>query len=101
MVFDKQIILQKYNDDSDDFEDWKTLHAKVNKTKGNSYSASGSERSSAPITFEVRYISDLFEIFMNLQSFRIKYRNVIFHIRDYDDYMEQHRTVKLEGVANG
>lgn len=35
------------------------------------------------------------------QLYRIVYRGRTYNIQDYDDFMEQHRTVRLVGVAYG
>lgn len=101
MVFDKRIIIQKRDEESGDFWDWRQFHAHVNKIGGGERDSSGSRRSTASLTFEVRYTSALYQIFLNLQDFRVIYRNAVFNIEDYDDYMERHQTVKLEAVCVG
>lgn len=101
MVFDKPITIEKLNSDTDEYEKEFQLHAKVNKTSAKNFSENGAERTGMSLTFEVRYFLALEQIFGNFQNFRIIYRNKVFYINDYDDYMESHKTVKLTGVANG
>ena len=101
MVFDKRILIQKLDSKTGDFKDWRQFHAHINRTGGGERDSSGSRRSTVSLTFELRYVSALHQIFLNLQDFRVIYRNAVFNIEDYDDYMEQHRTVRLEGVCVG
>lgn len=98
-TFDKPVLIQRRTENG--WEDFKSLRADVNKTGGGEKAESGARRFGQSLTFEVRYISALHEIFLDTQSFRIIYRGAIFHIEDYDDYMEKHITVKLEGVCSG
>ena len=51
------------------------------------------------LTFEVRYFDDLKDISLNTQSYRILYDGTQYDITDYDDFMLQHKTVKLLGVS--
>lgn len=102
MIFDKRIILQRRDPQTNMFREWRQLHARINKTqRGNEISAGGSRRSVMSLTFEVRYVSALREVFLRFQDFRIIYDGAVFVIRDYDDFMERHRTVRLEGECVG
>ena len=101
MIYDKPIIIEKRDPQSGEFSEWLKLHARVNKTGGGEREASGARRSAASLTFELRYVSLLFDIFFNTQDYRIIYRGAVFVINDYDDYMEQHKTVRLEGEFVG
>ncbi len=84
-VYDKPIIVQRRSD-SGNWEPWKKLYAFVNKKKDSVDS----------LTFEVRYTQSLTEIFSYLEDFLILYRGDVFLIDDYDDYMEQHLTVRFK-----
>lgn len=101
-VFDKTILIQKIDEET---ETWvnafdKSIHASVNKAKDdNEYLSAGAIQSKVNLTFEVRYFSKLEDIRFNLQSYRIVYRGIPFNLINYDDFMEQHKTVKLLGVS--
>lgn len=99
MVFDKPITIQQVSEATEQWEDLYKLHARVNKTGGSEYLGGGANRSKSTRTFEVRYFKDLEQIDMDRGSFRIIYRQNVYNIVDYDDYMEQHQTVKLVGEA--
>lgn len=101
MTYDKLIDIQKRNAQTNEFEEWKSFHARVNKTGGGERESSGARRSAASLTFEIRYVRSLFGIFLNTQDYRIIYLGAVFVIKDYDDYMEQHKTVRLEGEYIG
>lgn len=101
MVYDKPIIIQKINEDSEKWEDLYTLHARVNKSGGSEYLGAGANQSQSSRAFEIRYFKDLEDIDFNRGSYRIVYRGQMYNITDYDDYLDQHKTVKLLGVSYG
>ena len=39
------------------------------------------------------------DISLNLQCYRIVYQGVPYDIKDYDDFMMKHKTVKILGVS--
>ena len=101
MVFDKPIVIQKWNEDIEDWENLfdKPLHARINKSSGSEYLNAGAIQSKSNKVFEVRYIPDLEPIDSDRGSYRILYRGREYNITDYDDYLEKHQTVKLLGVS--
>ena len=102
MIFNKRIIIQRRDHRTNAFEYWRQFHAHINKTqRGNEIGAGGARRSVMSLTFEVRYVRALREVFLRFQDFRIIYDGAVFVITDYDDFMEQHRTVRLEGECIG
>lgn len=99
-VFDKPITIQKLNSKAKRWEDLYKVHASINKSKSDGeYLSAGAIQSKKNLTFEVRYFSGLEDISLNLQTYRILYRKVPYDIRDYDDFMLHHKTVKLLGVS--
>lgn len=99
-VFDKPITIQKINELTEDWEDLYFPHAEINKAKSDSeYLNAGAIRHKKALTFEIRYFSDLEAISHNLQLYRILYKGVAYNLADYDDFKEQHKTVKLLGVS--
>ena len=101
MVFDKPIVIQQINETTETWEDLFNLHAKVNKSGGSEYLSAGANQSKSTLVFEVRYFKDLEDINYSRGLYRILYRGRLFNITDYDDYQEQHKTVKLLGVSYG
>ncbi len=97
MVYDKPIIIEKINK-QEDWDFYAKAHARINKTKGSERSDAGAQRFQATLTFEARYSKQLEQIRSNTQIYRLKYRNETYNIIDYDDYMENHQTIKLTGV---
>ena len=99
-TYDKPITIQKLNSQAKRWEDVFNVHASINKAKpDNEYLGAGAIRSKQNRVFEVRYFSALEDISLNLQLYRILYRNVPYDIKDYDDFMMEHKTVKLLGVS--
>ena len=101
MVYDKPITIQKINEDTEVWEDLYHLHARVNKSNGSEYLNAGANRSKSNRVFELHYFKDLEDIDDNRGLYRLVYRGKLYNITDYDDYLEQHRTIKLLGVSYG
>lgn len=101
MIYDKPITIQQQDPDTEDWADKWKLHAKVNKTGGGQALNAGADQYRATLTFEIRYFKALEELRYSPQLFRIVYRNHSFKLADFDDFMEQHRSVKLVGAAYG
>lgn len=101
MTYDKPIIVQKQNPDTELWENLWNLHASINKTSGGQALSAGADQFKATLTFTVRYFAKLEALKYQPQPYRILYRGHTFKLVDYDDYMEQHKTVKLVGEAYG
>lgn len=97
MTYDKPITVQVQDPDTEEWRDELHLHARVNKTGGGARLNAGADQYTASLTFEVRYVRALEELAYNTQPYRVVYRGRKFKVVDYDDFMEQHRTVKLVG----
>lgn len=100
MKFDKPITIQAVDEATEKWIDLFSLHANVNKSNGSEYLNAGAVQSKANRVFEVRYFNDLEQIQFSTGLYRIVYRGHVYNITDYDDFMEQHKTVKLLGVAS-
>ena len=97
--FDRPIVIQKV-DESENWSDVFVLHASINKSKSdNEYLNAGAVQGKKTLVFEVRYFKDLEDIEFNTQLYRILYQGVPYDIKDYDDFMLTHKTVKLLGVS--
>lgn len=101
MRYDKPITIQVQDADTEEWADKLHLHASVNKTGGGSNFNAGTDQYNASLTFNLRYVSALEDIAYNTQPYRIIYRGRTFKVIDYDDYMEQHREIKLVGEYYG
>ena len=99
-VFDRPVIIQKIDEATEKWADVWRVHARINKAKDNSeYMGAGAIQNKQTLTFEIRFFSAVKDIRLNCQSYRVIYDGVPYNLEDYDDYMEQHRTVKLLGVS--
>ena len=99
-LFDRPITIQKINEVTEDWEDAFKVHASINKAKSDDeYLSAGAGQGKRNLTFEVRFFKDLEDISYNTQLYRIVFQGIPFNIKDYDDFMLQHKTVKLLGVS--
>ena len=99
-LFDRPIVIQKIDEVTEKWSDVYKLHAHINKASGdNEYLGSGAIQGKRTLTFELRYFADLENIAFNMQMYRVVYQGVPYDIKDYDDYMLKHKSVKLLGVS--
>lgn len=96
-LYDKPVIIQKQDPETEQWEDHLKLHAKVNKTGGGTALSAGADQYRLTLNFDFRYCAKLEDIRFNPQGFRLVYRDHFFKVADYDDYMEQHFEVRLVG----
>jgi SPP1 family predicted phage head-tail adaptor len=101
MPYDKPITIQVQDETTEEWADALHLHAKVNKTGGGQGLNAGADQYRVSLTFEVRYCKQLEQLRFSVQPFRIIYQGHKFKVADYDDFMEQHQTVKLVGEFYG
>lgn len=99
MKFDKPITIQAVDEVTEKWTDLYKLHARVNKSNGSEYLKAGAVQSKVTKVFEVRYFKALERIDGDTGSYRILYRDRIYNITDYDDFQEEHKTIKLLGVV--
>lgn len=99
-TFDRPVTIQRINEATEEWEDVYKLHARINKASNDSeYLNAGAIQGKRTLTFEVRYFADLEAIAFNKQIYRIVYQGVPYDIKDYDDFMLTHRTVKFLGAS--
>lgn len=96
-VYDKPITIQVQDLESEQWTDSLHLHAKVNKTGGGTTLNAGADQYHVSLTFALRYCKPLEDLRYSPQPFRVIYRGHKFKVTDYDDFMEQHKEVKLVG----
>ena len=101
MTYDRPIMIQKIDQDTEQWSDLWPLHARLNKTTGSEFVEAGADRSQSTKTFELRYFEALEDVDYNRGLYRIIYRGHMFNIVDYDDYMEKHQVVKLKAISYG
>ena len=99
MVFDRPIIMQKLNEDTESWEDYLFLHCRLNKSSSKEYLNVGAIQSTSSLIFEVRYCPLLKDVYLNTQFYRIVYDGNNYNITDYDDFQFKHKTVKFLGVS--
>lgn len=101
LAFDKPISIFKLVDEAtESWEEVFKIHARINKSKSdNEYLSGGAIQGKRNLTFEIRYFTALEDMALNIQSYRIVYQDVPYDIKDYDDFMLQHKTVKILGVS--
>lgn len=96
------ITIQRQDPVTEDWADLLRLHAvQVNRSGGGETHSAGAEQYHPRMTFVLRWCKALEDIRWSIGAHRIVYRGHAFNITDYDDYMEQHLTVRVTGEAYG
>lgn len=93
------IIFQKISADTDVWGNYYTCHAKANTSGGQEYAAAGTELSSSDVIFTVRYCSELSDLFLRTQYYRILFMGVVFDVQKVDDYMFRHQWLIVKAVG--
>ena len=101
MSFYHPITVQIQDENTLEWSNKWNLHARVNKAGGGQTFNAGADQYTTTLTFEVRYFEGLEDMRYSPQLYRVLYRGHKFKLQDWDDFMEQHRTVKLVGAAYG
>lgn len=99
MKLNQVVQIQKFNENTNQYQNYYTCHAQVNKTGGNEYLVAGTVSTKNKFSFIVRYCSELKDLQFNTQSYRIIFNGIIFNILDADDFKQQHKTIKIIGES--
>lgn len=96
------LTIQRQDPDTEQWTDWLTLHAiQVNRAGGGEAYSAAREQFRPRLTFDLRWCKALSDMRWSTQPHRIVYQGHPLNIVDYDDYMEQHLSVRLTGEAYG
>lgn len=96
----RPISIQRINKDTEKWEELYNVHAYINKAQDdNEYLRAGAIQAKRRLVFEIRYFSGLEAISFNTQLYRVSFEGTDYNITSYDDYLLQHRTVKLLGES--
>lgn len=96
------VTIQRRDPETEQWADALNLHAvQINRAGGAETYGGGAEQYHQRLTFTFRHCAELAALRWSISEHRLVYRGQAFNIDDWDDYMEQHLTVKLTGSAYG
>lgn len=95
---DKRILFQIL-DEAEEWIDYYSCFANANIASGKEYFGSGTEQSTNSTIFTVRYCAKLKDLYLNTQSYRIKFNGAIFDINEVDNYMFQNEKLIIKAVG--
>lgn len=98
MAMNKQVKIQKLDKNTENWDDYYTCYAEVNKSSGREYFNARTNITENTFNFKVRYINKLSDCTYNTNQYRIIYKNKIFDVINVDDKQERH--ISLTFVAN-
>lgn len=94
-----RISFQVLNEETEEWTDYYACPAKVNIAGGNEYLRSGTEQSVSSTIFIIRYCPKFKDLYLNTQSYRIKFRGAIYDIQDVDNFMFRNESLKIKAVG--
>ena len=98
MANNKFIKIQKLEVETEEWEDYYTCFAEVNKASGREYFNAKTNITKNTYNFKVNFIEKLEDILFNTNGYRIIYKNKIFNIINFDD--KQEKRIKITFVAD-
>ena len=94
------LTILKLNPDSGEYEPYMHTHLlSENKARSETSTEGRGQSSSAVIVFRLRWSPMLAPIEFAMEEYRIVWRGHEFVIDEFDDFMHQHRTLKITGVS--
>ena len=100
-VFNKLVLIQKLNLDTEVWEDYFLTHAYVNKSSGKEYFNARVEISNSTFNFSIRYSEKLKDVMFNTEVYRVVYGSRIFDIKNADNFMMKNHELTIVGEFNG
>ena len=102
MVFDRLIIIEKQDPETEAWTIYAAVHAHINKNGGGEKLSAGAERTKQSLSFEMRYSQKVAEVRYNTTLYRIDYNGHYYNITDFDLFNEDIRNnIKLVGELYG
>lgn len=98
MAMNKFIKIQKLNTETEEWQEYYSCFAEVNKASGKEYFNAKTNITQNTFNFKVRFIDKLSKIIFNTSEYRIVYQGNVFNIINVDDKQEKH--LKITFVAN-
>lgn len=98
MAMNRFIKIQKLDAEKEEWEEYYSCFAEVNKSSGKEYFNAKTNITENTFNFKVRYIEKLSKIMFNSSQYRIIYQSNIFKIINVDDKLE--KRLKITIVAN-
>ena len=96
------VTIQKMDPETEEWTNLLHLHAlQVNRAGGGESFSAGREQYHPRLSFDLRWCRQLEALRWDVRNHRILYQGHALNILEYDDYMEQHLTVRLTGEAYG
>jgi len=100
-VFNKLVLIQKLNLDTEEWEEYFLTHGNVNKSSGKEYFNARAEISNSTFNFSVRYSPKLKDLVFNTEIYRVVYDDKCFDIKNVDNYMMKNQELIIVGEFNG
>ena len=99
--YNKPILIQKLDVDTEKWSDYYSTHANINKASGKEYFNASSNISSSTYNFKVRYCEKLKELLFNTEIYRVVYESRCYDIKNVDRYGENKNELTIIGDYNG
>jgi SPP1 family predicted phage head-tail adaptor len=99
--YNRPILIQKLDEDTEKWSDYYLTHANVNKASGKEYFNASTNISNSTYNFKVRYCEKLKELLFNTEIYRVVYESRCYDIENVDRYAENKTELTIIGDYNG
>lgn len=99
--YNRPILIQKLDEDTEKWSDYYPTHANVNKASGKEYFNASTKISNSTYNFKVRYCEKLKELLFNTEIYRVVYESRCYDIKNVDRYAESKTELTIIGDYNG
>ncbi|MFR9168698.1 MAG: hypothetical protein ACLVKI_08490 [Gordonibacter urolithinfaciens] len=94
------ILIMKLNPETEEFEPYCRAHIiDENKARSDESTEGRGQSTMAVISFRLRWSRMLAPIEFAMEEYRLVWRGHEFDIQGFDDFMHQHRKIKITGVG--
>lgn len=99
--YNRPILIQKLDEDTEKWSDYYSTHTNVNKASGKEYFNASTNISNSTYNFKVRYCEKLKELLFNTEIYRVVYESRCYDIKNVDRYAESKTELTIIGDYNG
>ena len=99
-VYNRPILIQKLDNETEIWSDYYSTHAEINKASGKEYFNASTNVSASTYNFTTRYCALLEDVQCNTSSCRVVYKNKVFDILNVDNKNLKNHELIIVGDFN-
>lgn len=97
MTYNIPITIQRLDLEEENWLDYYPTHSRINKASAKEYFNASTNITNSTFNFEIRYCKKIEDLIFNTASYRIKFGNRFFQIKNVDDKYLKHNKLTIVG----